>query len=208
MKNLTGKNLFITVLIGVVVLLLILRSCSCGRQQPGKITVIDTVYSEHKSDTVYQPQLDTVIRSFSKQVPVAIYFFDTMYVDQFKNVDTAAILKDFFAKAVYIDTEMVKYGSIIITDTVTRNRIASRHLQTSFLIPTIEKTTTIIQPKRNQVYVGLGGEYNMGSRLAAVGGGLMFKNKKDRAIAANVFVDAKGNLIYSGNIFFKLSFKK
>jgi hypothetical protein len=95
----------------------------------------ETVYE--KGETVYEKGETVYEKGETRYVPV--------------NVDTAAILADYYARVYYSDTANTKYGNVIIQDTVTQNRIAARRVLTDFKFPEVTKAIT---PKRKQWSIG------------------------------------------------------
>lgn len=111
------------------------------------------VTASYRVDTVPGDVVPSVIE-LSRPDP---YF---IFVDTGRRmfVDTAAILRDYFARVVYLDT--LKDDStafIAILDTVTQNRLMGRHLLYANRKPTSIIHTTTIQPadpERLKLYAG------------------------------------------------------
>jgi hypothetical protein len=122
-------------------------------------------------------------------VPVNIPFpvpFPVNHIDTFTvpaDVDTAAILKDYYALNIYVRTILDdSSGHLIIHDSVTHNRLKRYSLTGHINI--IEHTTTITnditKPLRNRVFLGL----QIGSNLNSI---MLFPTatlltKKDKTI--------------------------
>jgi hypothetical protein len=142
---------------GLIFLIAVVATCNTCWVTPTVITK-DTVYVHVKDSTNwYRPQI-TSIQGAAIPDPskVRVDSFTTIehvvvYVPM--NVDTAAILADYFSKIYYSDTTKTKYGNVIIKDTVTQNRIAARQVITDFKIPEVTITKTI-SPKRKQWSIG------------------------------------------------------
>jgi hypothetical protein len=121
------KNIIIALLIAVIIV---------------KTRVIETI------------EYDTVYQSTPKYIPVpGPVVHDTTYIP--RDIDTAFILKDYFALYPYSDTIHFDSLDIVIKDTVTQNKIKSRVLEYELLYPT--KTVTIIKDRylnRREFYVG------------------------------------------------------
>ena len=120
-------------------------------------TRTDTVYVHTVDSTSwYRPQI-TTIQGGAIQAParVRVDSFTVFEKGEIRYVpvpaDTAAILADYFARVYYSDTTQTKYGTVIIQDTVTQNRIAARRVITDFKIPEITKTST---PKHRPWSIG------------------------------------------------------
>jgi len=165
------KNSFLyLIILALVATILVLRSCSPTPPPPEPIitTTIDTLWLEQKYDTIYIP-------SETKYIPADPKI---QYID----VDTTAILKDYFAHRLYEDTIKIDtLGFVIIKDDISQNRIVERHTFLDYKIPTIKETTIIDRPykPKNQLYIGFD---IMGNKIEPVnyfGPSLTFKNKKD-----------------------------
>ena len=142
-------------IIAAAFIILIAVVCTCNRcwipHQPEVRT--DTVYISVKDSTNWHRPNITVIEG--GQIPTekttykvrvdSFIAYEKVYVPV--KIDTAAILTDYYAKVFYRDTSKTKYGSVIIEDSVTQNRIAARRVLTDFKIPEITKTITE-KPKR------------------------------------------------------------
>lgn len=196
----------------ILVLFLFLKGCNCNRGKTVTVTKIDTVYAESKKDTTYVPVPYNVIMEREPTKPIIIhdikYLTDPNTYQPIK-IDTAAILSDYYAKAVYSDTQMVQYGKVIIHDTVTKNRISSRHLVTDFNIPVVTKTiTTTVYPKeKNKLFFGIDGAYNQGTQTLAVGGSFLFQFKNGFGVQAGAMVDTRSNIIFTAGTKYIISFK-
>jgi hypothetical protein len=194
-------------LAGAIVYILFEQMCgnrgNCP-DQPVKSVKVDTSYIIDQFRSTWQkPKPDTIILPGKKPKPEIIYQ-DGPPTFVMNDVDTAAILQDYFAKVYYSDSLQTEYGTVTVEDTITENRIQVRRWATNFKIPTITKTITQSVKPRNQLYAGfsgLFGQTNIGAEI-----NLSFKNKRDQVyeIGTGLF----GNQPY-GRIGtkFKLSFK-
>jgi hypothetical protein len=94
---------------------------------------------------------------YAVPVPVPVVRYVTLAPDTvFLNVDTAAILRAYFAENLYADTLMNDTSAFIaLSETVTQNRIFARSLLFQNRRPTYI-TTTIVQPAppKFQLYAG------------------------------------------------------
>jgi hypothetical protein len=177
--------------------ILFLQMCGTKRCEDKVTTRVirDTTYITHRDTAArYVPRITTVIE------PVHILMRDTMVL--FLDVDTAAILRDYFTTRYYRDSMQTKYGQVTVMDSVRENRIVSRSWATNFSIPVVKETIT--QRQRTQLYAGfsaLTGQRAVGAEI-----NLTLKTKKDQQyeVGAGLF----GTQWY-GRIGtkFKLSFK-
>lgn len=150
-----------------------------------------------KTDTKYIKKTETRYVKGSD-----IYHDTTIYVDVPANVDTSAILLDYYAKNVFTDTFNIQYGKFIIRDTVQFNKVLGRSYYADLLVPVVTNTQIVKERQKVQVFAGLGtGIYN--KNISEVSAHLFIKTRKNTlyGIGAGVF-DSKIN--YKFNILLKL----
>ena len=101
---------------------------------------------------------DSIPYELITEKPVPVYIDTGSSQFWYLPVDTAAILKDYFAKAIYMDTLMNDTSAFIaIMDTVYMNRLQSRKLYFANRRPTLINTTIYTQSKQDdklKVYAG------------------------------------------------------
>jgi hypothetical protein len=160
------------------------------------------------SDTI---TIDSVIYKKGKD----ILKDTTIYVEIPKDVpvDTALILRDFFAKNVYKDTvyfdENLGYASVL--DTLQKNNILNR--KWSYKVNKVENTITIkipVKPK-TQLYYGINGSVDKVNLFNSVGAGLILKTKNDVIYQTTLGISNTGNGVtpYIGaGVYWKLKFRK
>jgi hypothetical protein len=176
MKFLNIKNIAIAVLVVVV----LLEYFNPGGKMPGR-----TVRIEGKKYEVIKHTTDTVEVIKTKIVTkkgADIYHETIKEVLIPTIVDTAALLRDYFAKNIYNDTLHLpdNLGYVFLTDTITKNKIEGRTFTASVKQREIKETLIVKEPARNQVYYGLNGGFNKADVVTHVGAGLMLKTKKDK----------------------------
>jgi hypothetical protein len=169
------RDTYYSLIIGIlIVIILFMRSCSpspCPPTDGGKPIVVT------KIDTVWKDKI--IAKNIYVPGPVKIIPGSPFY----KDIDTLAILKDFFAKKIYEDSIKIDtFGYVFVRDTISENKIISRQTEGKYKIPIITKTTTTTIPyrPRNQVFIGFD---VMGSKKEPInyfGPSLMFKNKVDK----------------------------
>lgn len=93
--------------------------------------------------------------------------------------DTAAQIDDYNSIYYYSDTNKVKYGQVVINDTITRNRIKNRQVIADLSIPEIIKTITLSQPSKAQFYIGIDAVGSRQYPVTMAGASILFKTKKD-----------------------------
>ena len=185
------KNIQTLLIVVLVVLLFLQRSCSSTPvAEPEVITETVT-----KWDTVsivkteYVPRWKTRIETIHDTIP--------------SSIDTVAILKDYYAKYFYTDTIHIDtLGSIVINDTITRNLISMRDVQSNIFIPTTTITNTVYLYKR-EFYGGV----SVGATNQAVqniNGELLYVNKKRDAYGFGVGLNPDFQPIFTGRIYWKI----
>lgn len=191
--NIDIRMVTIAVLIGIILFLI-----KCGGDTPAPI-VKDRVVVE----TVVE--YDTVRLTQTKYVPkykeIIIYDIDTMIAD----VDTLSILKDYYAHVFYNDTILLDtLGYLIVNDTITQNRIASRDIQSEIRIPT---TTTFIREtvlvNERELYVGPVLNFNT-QNIQFLGANVTFKDRTGHTFNAGAGITPGLVIAYQFGIGWKL----
>ena len=125
-------------------------------------------------------------------------------IDTFlKDIDTSAILADYYAKYYFVDTlSFDTLGYALVKDTVSQNKIASRGVEYKLNIPkiTIEKTIYLNQ---REFYYGVGVAGNP-QQLNYVGGEVLYRTKKKQAYGLGIGVNQNFQPVISGRIFWKI----
>ena len=150
-------------------------------------TVRDTDYVPYK---VYLPQ-DTLIKDTTVYV-------DVPYLDSIK---MDSIVREYYAKVVYIDTVKVyKFGQIYITDTISHNSITNRSIMADLIFPIYRDTIFMGQPATKGLY--LGSRMDLTERGIFLGPTMMYiKNNK---IFSGGFSLGGGKPFYSVGLNIKL----
>lgn len=181
--NSTGKlnNIIILLLLSIVIYQSCLRETSLPQTKTETIVKWDTL---HKIDTILSPQYYTILKT------------DTIIIPP--EIDTLSIIKDYFAKVIYIDTiNLDSLGFISIKDTIFNNRILSRIINKNIYFPTVYETTTITLNPR-EFYVGFGVGTNQ------VSGEILLRNKNKQAYGIGIGLDNNLNPFLTGKIYWKL----
>ena len=128
------------------------------------VDVIKTKVVTKKGDDIYH---ETIVE---KEVIVPV------------NVDTTAILKDYYSKVLYKDVLVLpdSLGTVAVTDTISQNKILGRTFNANVKQRTIKETMIVKEPARNQLYYGLNGGFNKADVVSSIGAGLILKTKKDK----------------------------
>ena len=189
------KDLFknIQTLLVVVLAALLLYQKGCSSTPPVEPEVITEVVT--RWDTLKVATKEYV----PKYIRKTVVEIDTFQVP----IDTISILKDYYAKYFYTDTIRVdSLGFIVINDTVTRNLISKRDVQSNIFIPTTTINNTIYLYKRE-----LFGGISVGSTPAAIqnlSGELLFVNKKRQAYGFGLGLNNNFDPIYTARLYWKI----
>ena len=180
-----------SVLIIVLVIALIIKSCGGKIPKPKVITHTETEYiTVEKTIPKYVPKwktrIDTVVET------------DSFFID----VDTLAILTDYYAKYYYNDIQDFDSFKLTILDTVTQNMITGRQIKYTLRYPKTTITEKIYINKR-EVYVGLGGVGNS-TQLNYVGGELLYKTKNYKIYGFGGGINQNLQPVISARIYWKI----
>lgn len=201
-------------LFAIIILYVFLRSCGEGcrifKKSDNKRDTIsiktDTIYIQVKGDTTYVPEIIGVTNTI--HVPKYIHDTLTEFEVRIDPADTIAILQRFYQKVFYSDTQRIKtYGSIIIQDSVTQNRIISRRLQSNLSIPEVTKTITV-RDKRTIGYIGLGGLGNPEDPFFSITADLSLKLKNDKIFGIGIQYTKDNVLYYTGRFALPIRLKR
>ena len=190
------NNIQSILIVVLLIIIFLMRECSGTTDNGnggGKIdtTVIETV----KWDTLRIPEVTYVPKWRTK------YVTKTVPTD----VDTAAILKDYYSLYYYSDTlEIDSIGNIVINDTVTQNKIVSRTPKVSISIPTITKEITINNYINNrEFYYGFGIQGTT-NQMNFIGGDLMYRTKKKTAYGLSFGINQNFAPVIGGRMYWKI----
>ena len=191
------KNIQTLLVVVLAALLFLQRGCSSTPPvEPEVITEVVTQW-----DTIKVTEKEYV----PKYIRKTVVEIDTFSVP----IDTISILKDYYAKYFYTDTIKIDtLGTIVINDTVTRNLISMRDVQSNIFIPTTTITNTTYLYKRELFWgVAVGGMINPvqnESPINYVSGELMYVNKKRNVYGFGLGVDKDFFPIISGRLYWKI----
>ena len=163
------KELLILLLISII---FFMRGCDSdyGDKEIINIDGEDFELLEQKTDTIYVEKEVKV----TKYVPKYITKEVIKEVQIPANVDSLAIIKDYFSKVTVTDTLNLDYdfpkevtdslgnkpasrlGYGILTDIISQNRIESREIDWFFKIPTVYNTTIVKELPKTEFYYGFG----------------------------------------------------
>jgi len=208
-----------TIIAALLVAIIVLSTCNSCKQR-----TIDKLRAESEQpilvpqntvvrDTI--PVHDTVARYVPKPIayipnnyidansidPIVILRIDTFY----SPVDTANILKDYFATRYYSDPIKTDYGTITINDSISQNRIKSRSAQLDLKIP--ETTIIRTQKKKAALYFALDGYGNKNEIINGAGVGLMYQSPRTLNYEVGTYFTSQQNINFRASIKFPLTKK-
>ena len=107
------------------------------------------------------------------------------------NIDTAALLKNYYSKVLYKDVLVLpdSLGTVSVTDTISQNRILGRTFDAKVRERTIREELIVKEPAKNQVYYGLNAGFNKEDYVSSIGAGIILKTKKDKIYNLNIGVN-------------------
>jgi len=185
------KNIQTLLVVVLAALLFLQRGCSSTPPvEPKVITEIITRWDTLKVETKeYVP----------KYIRKTVVDIDTFQAP----IDTISILKDYYAKYFYTDTIKVdSLGFIVINDTVTRNLISKRDVQSNIFIPTTTITNTVYLYKK-EFFGGI----SVGATNQAVqniNGELLYINKKRNAYGFGIGLNPNFQPVYTARMYWKI----
>jgi hypothetical protein len=176
------RNILIVLLIAAVVLMRVFQPTPVDLKEYIKIGGKEYELLSKKVDTVLVPVHDTIPEYVPKYIKGK-----TEYIPVPANVDTLAILKDYYTKYSYNDTVKVNtYGSGIISDEVTQNKIVNRSIIWDLKIPIVKETITVKELPKNQIYIGGGVGLDKVNLFNQVSAGFLLKTKSDKIYGVSV----------------------
>jgi hypothetical protein len=213
-KLLNLKNIAIALLIVVVVF----QQCGGNKKTTGEIVKVDGKKYElikHEIDTFEIVKTKVVTKKgediYHETIVEKEVIIPTI-------VDTAALLKDFFAKNIYKDTLNLpdSLGIVSLIDTITQNKIFGRTFNASVKQRTIKETTIVKELPKTKVFYGLEGGFNKADVVSHLGLGVLINTKQDKIFhlgigAANRTTDGTSGALspyIGGGVYWKIKFKK
>ena len=185
------REILILLLLGII---LFLRGCGEDYGDKTLVEVDGEQYEllESKTDTVFVEKEVKVTKYVPKYITKEVIKEVEIPVD----VDSLAIIKDYFSKVTVKDTLSLAYdfppvvtdslgnkpsgdlGFGILTDIISQNRIESREIDWFFKIPTVYNTTIVKELPKNEFYYGFGLGVDQTNGLNNFSGNVLFKTKK------------------------------
>ena len=194
MKNFFN-NIQTLVIVALVVLLFLQRSCSPS----------STLTEKVKVDTLIQ--FDTIEIIKNNYVPQWKEKIVTQIDTIRDTIDTATVIQDYYSKYYYSDTVKVDtIGNLVINDTICQNTIFKRNINTNIVIPTLH-VTKIVYVNKTEFYWGLGLGGNAG-QINYIGADFVLKLKNDQAYGFGVGLDNTLKPAFRGSMLWKIKTPK
>jgi hypothetical protein len=200
----------ITILASIIIFQ---NSCTSTESNSGTIKIDGKKYNVIKkvTDTVFVPTNITVYKP-----GVSIYKDTTIYIEVPQNIDTAQILRNYFAKNVYRDTLKLNTditGFVVISDTISKNTIIGREWSVAIKSKIIRETYYVNQSIRKMF---IGPVFGMGTNnfesltpsVLYFGASINYLTLNYRLYTLNVGVNTNNNIYAMGSINWKIKFKK
>lgn len=205
LKKLDFKTLAI---LGLIIVIILMRSCDGGSTKPGETIKVDGKKYEvlkHTIDTVKVP-----VKTIEYRPGKKIYMDSLIYVEVPMSIDTLAILKDYYAKRVYIDTLKLKddMGFIVVNDTVSKNSLLGRMWEAQVNKTTIKEQIIVKELPKNQVYIGLVGGFDKKNIINFAGPSLLLKTKSDKIYSIGVGYSGDKSVSIQGGVYWKIKLTK
>ena len=185
------KNIQTLLVVVLAALLFLQRGCSSTSPvEPEVITEVVTQW-----DTIRVAEKEYV----PKYIRKTVVEIDTFSVP----IDTISILKDYYAKYFYTDTIKIDtLGTIIVNDTVTRNLILMRDVQSNIFIPTTT-VNNIIYIYKKEFFGGVSVGAN-NQAVQNINGELLYVNKKRDAYGFGIGLNPDFQPVYTVRMYWKI----
>jgi len=215
MKNLLN---FKNIVIAALIIFVLLEWLNPGGVMPGK-----KVFVNGKAYEVIKHDIDTIDIVKTKVVTKKgedIYHETIKHDTAIKliNVDTVALLHDYFAKNIYKDTLTLpdSLGTVAVTDTIYKNQLLGRTFNANVKQRTIKETMIVKELPKTKVFYGLEGGFNKADFVSSVGMGVLINTKKDKILQLGLGVNNQTidgiNGSFSpyirGGVYWKIKLKK
>lgn len=188
------KNIQTLLIVVLLIVIFLMRSCGEGDTftEPKVITKVETKWDTLKiNSTVYVPKWKTKIVTQVDSILVNI------------PIDTLEVLKDYYAKNVFVDEIVLdSLGIITITDTIYKNTVWRRGIKSNVLIPKTTITEEIYLNNR-EFYWGFGLQ-GRSDQINYLGGELLYKDKKKQIYGLGLGVNQDLQPVISGRLYWKI----
>jgi hypothetical protein len=160
----------------IVLLILVLGFFVCS---PNKDSITSTTIT--KVDTIYKH--DTLVK-YKKGNLIPFVVLDTLYlIDSMVIHDTPQMVSNYLSAKAYSDTLRINTdNSVYVYDTISQNRIIGRSFIAHLTEKMIEKTTFIERKPKNELFIGLIGDFRRLDQKIGVGVGINYKKQNESYI--------------------------
>jgi len=189
-------------IVALIVIIALQRGCSgdYGDKEIVKVDGKDYELIKKEIDTVFVEKEVQVTKYVPKYITKEVIKEVEIPVD----VDSLAIIKDYFSRVTVTDTLNLDYdfpkeitdslgqkppsslGYGILTDVISQNRIESREIDWFFKIPTVYNTTIVKELPKLEFYYGFGVGMDQTNGLNNFSGNLLVKTKKMNVYGLNI----------------------
>jgi hypothetical protein len=197
------KNL-VNIIVLVLLVIVALQRCEPTGPSEQPTIVRDTVLVVKESFTTTKPQVVETILAHDSIITKE-YVPDTNYaklVLQYQEVVNQLLAKNIQKDSVAIDS----VGYVKITDTVQKNLVIGRSVQTKISYPIIRETITLPAKKTNQLYIG-GAILGSPSPNAIMGSALL-KTRNEKLFGGSLSINTYGDIQYGVHSYWKIKLKK
>lgn len=203
-----GLDLKSVLIIGLVIVLLLTRMFSSGDKTSHPIVKVDGKKYElikHTIDTILVPK-NTVIYKPGK----TIYKDRTIYVNIPSHIDSASVVKEYYAENIYKDSLTLNnnLGQIYITDTISQNKIKNRKFEAKLKQVIIQDNTIVKELPKTQIYIGGQAGFDKKNLVNFVGPSLILKTKSDKLLTLTVGYGMEKNVVIMGGMLWKIKLHK
>jgi len=213
MKFSTIKNIVLVALIA-----LFLYQLKGGKINIGKTTVVDGKRYEIIKEIHDTTELEKVKTLWKKGIDIVHTTIVHDTAIKLVNVDTAALLHDYFAKNIYNDTLRLpdSLGFVFLNDTITKNKIEGRKFTAKVKERVINNTTIVKELPKTKMFYGLEGGFNKADVISHLGMGLLINTKSDKIYQLGIGVanrttdgtSGKLSPYIGGGVYWKIRLKK
>ena len=122
---------------------------------------------------------DTTIYKYKKGKDIPFVVLDTIHqIDEIH--DTIKIISDYSRTYAYYDTLKIDSAQYVyVSDTISQNRILGRGYGGHFIQKTITIKNDIYHKPKNELFMGLIGDYNRLDQRLGIGVGIIYKKQKE-----------------------------
>ena len=122
---------------------------------------------------------DTTIYKYKKGKDIPFVVLDTIHqIDEIH--DTIKIISDYSRTYAYYDTLKIDSAQYVyVSDTISQNRILGRGYGGHFVQKTITIKNDIYHKPKNELFLGLIGDYNRLDQRLGIGVGVIYKKQKE-----------------------------